>query len=301
MRKVFIILLVCLGMSMALRAQTYLNSTARWHQRYSWSGFSANTLCYSTFHITGDTLVNDTAYYKVFNTGFCVSGSLSYDTSGSAYWSYDTTQTSIFYTLLREQGRRFYKRQFSNPDELLYDFNLGAGGSVEQFTPYPSCGISPPGYQLYDTVCIGSLWRKRWQVSFSQYPLANWLIEGVGPSSGFLSAICRNGCPECSYNLLSFTLNGDTLYQGDCLLNLSANQPESRVAWQHTNEQVRCESPLQGLVMCVSPLGQILAQRLVEPGTEAVFSLAGMASGLYHFSLRGMDGRHLGQFRIFHR
>jgi len=152
MRNIFMLCFLCLGLSMASSAQNYLNATARWHQRYSWSGFNANTLCYSTFHITGDTLVNDTAYYKVFSTGYCVSGSVDYDTSGSSFWVYDTTQTSMLYTLLREQNRKFYMRQFSNPDRLLYDFNLGESGTVEQFTPYPSCGLSPPSYQLTDTV-----------------------------------------------------------------------------------------------------------------------------------------------------
>ena len=301
MRNFFIVCFLCLVLSMASSAQNYLNATARWHQRYSWSGFNANTLCYSTFHITGDTLVNDTAYYKVFSTGYCISGSVDYDTSGSSFWVYDTTQTSMLYTLLREQNRKFYMRQFSNPDRLLYDFNLGESGTVEQFTPYPSCGLSPPSYQLTDTVCIGSLWRKRWSVSFSQYPSANWLIEGVGPNSGFLSAICRNGCPECSYNLLSFTLNGDTLYQGDCLLNLAVQEPESRVEWMHVNDILSCKAPTEGVFHCVSPLGQMLMQEPVKAGEEAVFSLTGMASGLYYFSLRGMDGRLQGQFRIFHR
>lgn len=297
LRALFFILL--LGLAGQTVAQTYLNASARWYQRYSWTGFNANTVCYTTYHITGDTLVNDTLYYKVFNTGYCVNGTTEYDSLGNGTMVFDTTQNNSLYALLREQNKRFYKRQFTWNDELLSNFDLGTGGIVTDLVPYPSCGISNPSYTLLDTVCIGPLARKRWQISFSQYPLATYFIEGVGPSSGFLAPLCRNGCPECSYNLISFTLNGDTLYQGDCQLTLATNTASAALEWQQQDCQISCKAPVAGQLVLVSVDGRVLRQISTQAGVPASFAYQGLPAGMYVVHWQGNNGtRELR--RIFH-
>jgi len=271
-------------LSISVNAQDYLNHTARWHQRYAWYGFQANTECFNTYYINGDSIINDTAYYKIYNDGYCVLSHMEYDEFGVGTMVSDTNfYDNMFHLLIREQNRRVYTRQGTTTDYLLYNFELGATGITDEFTPYPSCGISDPSYTLLDTVCIGEIARKRWSVSFSQYPMANFIIEGVGASSGFLAPVCRNGCPECSYSLLNFTLNGDTLYQGNCSMPtlLTEQEPLDEVKWQQLPNEIICLPPSDGQFTLWTLDGKLLLQQKVKAHQAAGFRLDQQPAGMY--------------------
>jgi hypothetical protein len=214
MKHRLLILFLCLSF-ISINAQTYLNETARWNQTYSWSGFDAHTSCTSIYYIAGDSVINDTSYYKVNLQSLCYYTHIVYDSLGNGLQVVDTNSTDDLSVLIREYNKQFIQR--SNESEyLLYNFELSDFTAIETATPYPSCGVGSVSLLTHDTVCIGSIGRKRWMISMSNYPLAFYFIEGVGPSSGFRAPICRNGCPECGYGLTSFVLNGDTLYHGNC-------------------------------------------------------------------------------------
>ncbi|MFM2286589.1 MAG: hypothetical protein RLZZ543_2086, partial [Bacteroidota bacterium] len=209
-----------------LKAQPYLNSTARWTQTYSWSGFNAHTNCTSVYYVAGDSVVNDTSYLKINLQTVCYYSHTEYDSLWEPYVLVDTNASNGFSLLLREANKQFIRRS-GETENLLYNFNLSDFTPIETATPFPSCGATGNvSLMTHDTVCIGSIGRKRWRVSMSSYPLANYFIEGVGPSSGFNAPICRYGCPECSYTLSSFELNGDTLYHGSCSITGIENATE---------------------------------------------------------------------------
>lgn len=228
-------------------------------------------------------MVNDTNYYKIYRDGYCVSGNMVYDENGNGEMVYDTTYFDQFTILLREENKAFYKRELGGFDNLMYNFNLESIGNTEEFNPYPSCGISSPSYVLQDTVCIGSIARKRWSISFSQYPLANYIIEGVGANSGFQSPVCRNGCPECGYSLLNFTLNGDTLYQGACSMPLQVDEleEEDEVRWLQTNDEILCIPPTDGELSLWTMDGKLVMKRKVVAQEAAGIQLDKHAAGNY--------------------
>ncbi len=215
MKHKLLILFICLSFA-SVKAQSYLNETARWNQVYTWSGFDAHTSCNDVYYIAGDSVINDTNYFKINLQSLCYYTHTVYDNMGNGEQVTDTNLTDELSILIREYNKQFIQRS-AEQEYLLYNFDLIDSTAIENATPFPSCGLSG-GVSLlnHDTVCIGSIGRKRWMISMSNYPLAYYFIEGVGPSSGFRSPICRNGCPECGYGLTSFVLNGDTLYQGNC-------------------------------------------------------------------------------------
>lgn len=288
----FYILILLVLQSIGMHSQNYLNETARWQQRYAWYGFQASNTCYNTYYINGDSLVNDTSYYKLFSAGHCINAHMEYDELGNGTMVEDTTYFDQLYILLREENRRFYKRQGSSLDQLLYNFDLASSGNTEEFNPYPSCGISPPSYTLLDTVCIGDIARKRWSISFSQYQLASYIIEGVGASSGMLAPVCRNGCPECSYALLNFTLNGDTLYQGTCSMPLQVDEleEEKEVRWLQTNDEILCIPPTDGVLSLWTVDGRLVMKRKVVAQEAAGIQLHKHAAGNYVVHLICNDG-----------
>lgn len=219
-----ILILLCTNLS----AQNYLNPTARWVQRFNYYGFTTNTACRSTLFFEGDTTVNNLLYYKLFDSSVCIVTSTQFDSIGEPFQVVDTNISTLFRGFIREESRKIYLMDNSGNESMRYNFGYPNYTSVDLVAPYNTCQpANSVSIMTHDTVCIGNLGRKRWAVSMSQYPLANFIIEGVGPSSGFLAPVCRNGCPECGYELLSFVLNGDTLYQGTCSIPLSINEHKS--------------------------------------------------------------------------
>ena len=289
MKKIILLYLAILFGAYAF-SQPLLNATARWNQTFTWSGFGMGTSCNTTYRIEGDSTINDTLYYRVYREGFCVAMSTEWDTMGNSQTTYDTSYFNEPSVFLREQDGRFYMRQSTWADALLYDFNLGESANGEDAMNETVCGISAPSLSLNDTVCIGNVYRKRWSVSLSSYPLANYFIEGVGPSSGFLAPLCRNGCPECSYVLKSFTLNGDTLYQGNCASVLQVNSIPDEAAWHSTSQFLTYRPASEGFLELYNIQGQMLISRYIPNNETGTVELSGLAEGVYMAVFRGKTG-----------
>ncbi len=199
-------------------SQNYLNETARWKQSFYYNGMTNSTSCISDRYFDGDTLIEGKKYFLLFYNDECIFTSFTFDSLGNPIVTKDTTNTISFITFIREENKRIYTRAFLDAEVLRYNFDVPDNSPIDSIVKFNAC-VSTGSVSIlnHDTVCIGNIKRKRWKVSMSPYPLAQSIIEGVGPSSGFLAPVCRNGCPECSYYLLSFTLNGDTLYKGNCI------------------------------------------------------------------------------------
>lgn len=199
-------------------SQNYLNETARWKQSFYYNGMTNSTYCISDRFFNGDTLIEGKNYFLLFQNEECIFTKYTFDSLGNPIITKDTTNNTIFITFIREENKRIYTRTLSDAEVVRYNFDVPDNSPIDSVVKINGC-VSTGSVSIlnHDTVCIGNIKRKQWTVSMSQYPLAQKIIEGVGPSSGFLAPVCRNGCPECGYSLLSFTLNGDTLYKGICI------------------------------------------------------------------------------------
>jgi Secretion system C-terminal sorting domain len=204
-------------LSFSATSQNYLNETARWKQSFNYNGISTSTSCISERYFNGDTIIDGKKYYLLFYTDVCILNTRTFDSLGNPIIVSDTNNTTSFLTFIREENKRIYTRALLEDEFLRYNFDVPDNTPIDSVVKFTGCASSFVQILKHDTVCIGNIKRKSWAVSMSQFPLAQRIIEGVGPSSGFLSPICRNGCPECGYSLLSFSLNGDTLYKGNCI------------------------------------------------------------------------------------
>lgn len=202
----------------AAQSQNFLNETARWKQRFSYYGMTNSTTCISERYFKGDTTIAGKNYYLLFYSDHCILTIRTFDSLGNPIVTYDTTDVTSFLGFIREENKKIYIRDFADNEYMQYNFNITENTYVDSIVHNTSCGPQNSVRVLSkDTVCVGNTIRNRWRVSMSTYPLAFYIIEGIGPTSGFLSPVCRNGCPECGYQLLSFSLNGDTLYNANCM------------------------------------------------------------------------------------
>lgn len=212
-----LIVWVILVLPNSVDAQNYLNETAKWVQSFSYQNFGNSTYCIYTKHFNGDSTYNNKIYYKLYSQNYCILTRTLYDSLGNPYQQKDTSDVLLFENLVREEDKKIYLMYSDSIERVYYNYNFGDTTAIDSVVGLNACGFKNSVSILnHDTVCVGNVARKRWKISYSQYPLAFYLIEGIGPSSGFLSPVCRNGCPECGYYLMSFTMNGDTLYKGNC-------------------------------------------------------------------------------------
>ena len=273
-----IIILLCSNLS----AQNYLNPTARWVQTFYYSGFTTSTTCRSTLYFQGDTTVNNLLYYKLFDNSECLVTTTQFDSIGEPFQVVDTNISTLFRGFVREESRKVFLMDINGNEAMRYNFGYPDFTSVDLVAPFGTCQpANSVSITTHDTVCIGNIGRKRWMVSMSQYPLAQYIIEGVGPSSGFLAPTCRNGCPECGYNLLSFVLNGDTLYQGTCSIPLSTIEPKSVPIINQTESifSIKVDG-LQSLdVFNLS--GSLIASTKNSSSGQIDISLSSLSAGIY--------------------
>ncbi len=217
-KAVLLFVVIFVAMFSDVYAQNFLNQTARWKQRFSYYGMTNSTTCISERHFNGDTTIAGKQYFLLFYSDHCIRTIRTFDSLGNPIVTYDTTDATSFLGFMREENKKIYIRDVLDNEYLQYNFNISENTYVDSIVHNSSCGpLNSVRVLSSDTVCVGNSIRKRWRVSMSTYPLAFYIIEGIGPSSGFLSPVCRNGCPECGYQLLSFSLNGDTLYNANCL------------------------------------------------------------------------------------
>ncbi len=167
-----------------------------------------------SFILDGDTTINSQTYHKL-SIPF-----VSFYTSGSC------TQVHFpgYKGAIRQDvpnKKVYYVTPSSSTEELLYDFNMGIGDTVQGYL------ASYPG--MYDTVIsidsvlVGNDYRKRWYIN-------NWyeiyLIEGIGSTYGLLEFSPGSLTDAYGYNLDCFMQDQLPLYPDtntNCQLITSIN------------------------------------------------------------------------------
>ena len=284
MKRIILLAIIHL-ITKQIQSQNYLNETARWVQTYSWSGFTANTQCQYVYYFSGDSVLNDTTYMKLFQESLCYYTHTEYDSLWQPYQLIDTSFTTSFHSLIREAEKKIYRRNASYNEYQLYNFAVPDTSRIDSVVNGSTCSLNSVYILDHDTVCIGSIGRKRWRVSQSSYPLAMYIIEGVGPSSGFLAPVCRNGCPECGYSLQSFTLNGDTLYQGICEISAGIKPIDQHVKFGQNQNSLWFDMDDDSCIELYDLLGKRKISQVVKKASRTSISMVGLDTGIYLYRI----------------
>lgn len=220
MKNKFILLLLLAAIDLPFSgfSQEYVpfaDTTKDWNVTftgYSYGG-SVATINTMKLHISSsDTIINDTAYYKVINTGqynfFLPEGIIGFIRE-------DTAGRKVYF---RESTYAFYTPK----DRLLYDFSIEQGDTTEIFGLH-HCLTHSNAYRVSSTGTITLLngeERKTWQlIPLAGSPVeADQWIEGIGSLNGLLFPGCYElSTISISLDLLCYYEGGVNLYlsQGD--------------------------------------------------------------------------------------
>lgn len=200
-----ILLLIALFAALSSQSQTNLyhpfpDSNAVWNINYYWAcmGSEPNNDLFSLTY-SGDTIIGSTSYHKL-NTPFIDHQSVG--TCGGG--------TTGYQGAIRHDGpgkRVYFVPPSSGNEQLLYDFNLQVGDTVEGYletNAWPADVV-----QEIDSVLVGNTYRKRWIIN-TCYNIS--LIEGIGSTYGLIqpSPGCVTDLPD--YAITCFRQNGETLF-----------------------------------------------------------------------------------------
>jgi len=186
--------------SLKIQAQTYVpfpDYGAVWQEvlKPYPPGPMPSYLEHNQYAVSGDTLINNTSYIKLYKTQYDVNCSQFYNgpffTGGLRN---DTTARKVYFL-----------NAFDSQEYLLYDFSLEVGDIVPQTfnnTSYPNLLVDS-----IDSVFIGDRYRKRF---LYQEPFMDPIevIEGIGAGSGLLEYMYQF---ELIYYLRCFHQN-DSIY-----------------------------------------------------------------------------------------
>ncbi len=186
----------------------YLDYSTEWNEQTIFYGFQ-DYYYYEMYKLTQDTLINDTAYYKIKEkTNEVGNSSINY--------------TTPYAGALREteDGKIYYRPNDANTEYLLFDF-----GTAYQIgdTTNTGCVVA-----AIDTVYFGNEARRRYETHPPDAPeFSNYLVEGIGivsenaqVPSGFLNSWGFGYCGQMfdvSSTLLCFR-NSQGSY-GNCIVS----------------------------------------------------------------------------------
>jgi hypothetical protein len=222
MKKLLLVITSLVTLQAQAQTSVYFpfpDSAAVWRQE----GFNPGNCCCSgivclkeddyNLFLAGDTVIGSYTYKKIFKTGNSVEHIVGPFTcppgcTNEQYYYYG----NVYMGCLRQdipQKKVFYVQPGYTQDTLLYDFNLAIGDTLPPYltTTYPVYVTA------MDSVLVGGLYHKRFEISGSGFPNEITLIEGIGNSLGLLTPFISNLNVSMYYNmLLCVTVNGVTIY-----------------------------------------------------------------------------------------
>lgn len=220
-----LLLLAISFISLSTYAQTYFpipDSAIVWRQYGYVQGF--NCCCTGPgpclrdddfqYFLRGDTVVGAQLYNKVYKTGkgnTYIAGMYTCPPwCGNFQYSYysNTYEGGIRNDV--GQKKVYYLPPNATQDTLLYDFDLKLGDTLS-----PSwLSFGNPVYVTgVDSILVGGLYHKRFDLSASSFPNEVTIIEGIGGSLGLLSPLFTNvNVSNISNTLLCVTVNQIPVY-----------------------------------------------------------------------------------------
>ncbi len=192
--------------------QPFPDSNAFWCETNWWLSSPTPPYCFVTdnycLFINGDTIINAMTYHKIFQSGY-----ISASCPPPGYNYYNNYEGAIRQDVLLKKV--FFILPSNANEELLYDFNLGIGDTLQ-----PSIN-TPPDYNYIssiDSVLVGSQYHKRFllnNLNDTNYAI----IEGLGSTFGLFHKIVL---PFESGSQLNCFNNEGNIYpvNSSCLFNI---------------------------------------------------------------------------------
>ncbi len=291
MKKILLVLITFLLFDQ-LHAQITLNTTAHWNQSQFYT--SSNLITESIKDIEGvsDTFISNKKYLKLKET-IASSHSTRLDSMGIISWVKTQLPIQTKYSFIRVENNKFYYIDINNNDQLLYDFNLVKGDAYNKGVYDFACSsVKDLTFENTEIVCLGNTSLKSWQLSSRTFPSANYLIEGIGPNTGLFTPFCKNGCPECGYQLNYFTLNNDTLYKGNC--DKSASIPKTQKSPEYetyyANNFFQIDFKTNGKIKIYNILGQHILSEIISNSALINFEILSLKTGIYLVEIETNSG-----------
>jgi hypothetical protein len=149
---------------------------------------------------SGDTIIENQTYHKLVIPYVQIS-----ITGGCTQQNFPGYQGAIRQDVSNKKV--FYVPPAQSVEQLLYDFTLEAGDTVNGYLQ--SCNSPPDIVVAIDSVLIGDNYRKRWSIN-PCYDI--YLIEGIGSTFGLLKPSPGCATDNDYYSLTCFSQDGQTLY-----------------------------------------------------------------------------------------
>jgi hypothetical protein len=184
----------------------------------SWNFDFSNYQCpwgdsheYYSIILTGDTSINGQVYHK-FHVPY-----IEFISAGCTQYH----QPGYFGAIRNDNANRkvHIYPEYGTEEELLYDFTLQVGDTVEGHLEY--WADEKDTVISIDSVLVGDSYRKRWFIN-QWYEI--YLIEGIGSTFGLIEASPGSIIDAPGYNFLCFRQDGMSQYPNpsvDCDLILS--------------------------------------------------------------------------------
>lgn len=193
--------------------EPFIDTNKQWNTMITYYDYGGSPASKSTLQlhiVTNDTIINDTVYQKVVNTGYSDG---AYPAGVIGLIREDIDEKKVYF---REIVEVFYPPK----DRLLYDFSLEAGDTTEVFGLY-HCTWNSNTYKVISTGTITLLnneERKTWHLEPIGENAQNpdvW-IEGVGSLNGMLFPGCyQMATISFSLDLLCYFEDELKLYMSD--------------------------------------------------------------------------------------
>ncbi|MBE2188054.1 MAG: T9SS type A sorting domain-containing protein [Bacteroidetes bacterium] len=288
--KTTITLLILTCISLTGFGQVYKpfpTSNAMWRENSG--GFQCSCCSDFQYTITGDTVINTFTYHKLQKTGVkyledwignCTSN-IAYGINQYAGCFRNDSSNKLVYFIF----------PLTSIDTVLYDFNLSIGDTVPP-SPLNDNGNIVNIVTDIDSVYLGGVYRKRFQLDSCTFPQQLYYIEGIGSTFGLLSP---TGCPfEEIYNLLCYTENSLTVFPNNtttCSIVTSVNETT-----QINNKFSIFPNPTTGTLFITTELqsydisifnstGQLIQKRKII-SNSILLDISDLPTGLFliHFS-----------------
>ncbi len=266
-----------------VKSQTFLNNTAVWCQSKYVNTPNLISEIKSRYVIIRDTTLFNKKYF-ILKEYYRFNRYNRIDSIGGDKWDTIIGQETYQYSFLREDSKRYYRLNSANIDMLVYDFNVKSGDRFENAVYAYGCD-NEIGLFLdhQDSVCLGTKKLKSWKISERKFPSADYLIEGVGPNTGIFTPFCQNSCSNCTYDLHYFTINGDTLYKGNCNQTASILEPKKTPDFEYyyVNNAFQIDFKSNGTVKLYTLLGQQILSESITNGGKINFENHSLKTGIY--------------------
>jgi len=292
MKKAVLIFLTLSGVLSKLDAQiSYFENDPVWRLTHGWSQDGFNVIyTYYTYYVDGDTLVNDTAYHKMYTHRWNDSEVLGTELKG----------------LVRQEERKVFARDvdglwtLDNTDQLIYDFGLEVGDTIPQTPLYLWPSNEPTTVESIDSLLIGDNYHR----IINSNDIDATLLEGVGHAQGFFEGM---GIPfDHVYYLECYHKNNSEIIFSNeqlgwwgsgtenCDLTISIEEiNDDRFISVFPNPsngllKISCSVTIKHLSV-IDIFGQKVMQ-VDKPETTFQLAISGLKSGLYTLSVQLMNG-----------